>query len=217
MGIRFPNESDEYRKSRDELLRAERELRDHVERVAAQRRSLPLGGKVREDYVFHDRERPWRLSELFETKKTLLVYSYMFGPKMERPCPSCTSLIDGYDATVPHLTQRIAFAVVATSPIARIEEFARARGWKNVHLLSCAGTSYARDYHAEDEKGGQQPMMNTFVKRDGAVHHTWGSELLYARAPGQDPRHVDLVWPLWNLMDFTPEGRGDFYPSLAYR
>jgi predicted dithiol-disulfide oxidoreductase (DUF899 family) len=62
------------------------------------------------------------------------------------------------------------------------------------------------------------PMLNVFVKRDGIVRHFWGSELMNAPAdPGQNERHVDSIWPLWNLLDVTPEGRGkDWQPSLSY-
>src|SRR5438132_971525 len=117
---RFPNESKEYRKARERLLEAERELRDQVEEVAALRRKLPLGGELKEDYVFKEAAgdktaHGVRLSELFESgKDSLLIYL-------------------------------------------------------------CGGK------------------------------------------PGQDGRHVDIVWPLWNLLDLTPEGRGaNWYPKLRY-
>jgi len=62
------------------------------------------------------------------------------------------------------------------------------------------------------------PMLNVFVKNGGMLRHFFGTELLYAREEkGQNARHVDLIWPLWNLLDFTPEGRGaDWYPKLSY-
>jgi predicted dithiol-disulfide oxidoreductase (DUF899 family) len=97
-------------------------------------------------------------------------------------------------------------------------EFARGRGWTNLRLLSSAGTTYNRDYHGEDEKGAQMPMMNVFVRKDGKLRHFYGSELLYApEEKGQNARHNDLMWPLWNVLDLTPEGRGsDWYPKIAY-
>ena len=216
---RFPGESSEYRSARDTLLGHEMELRAHIEAVAAERRNLPLGGRVKEDYVFEGAEGPVRLSELFaDRKNTLLVYSYMFGPQMAAPCVSCTSILDALDGEAPHVVQRVNFAVVAKSPIARILEFTRARGWHNLRLLSSAGNTYNADYHGETPQGAQQPMMNVFVRRDGAIHHTYGTELLFAPSePGQDGRHVDLIWPLWNLFDLTPEGRGtQWYPRLKY-
>jgi predicted dithiol-disulfide oxidoreductase (DUF899 family) len=218
--LRFPNESPEYRAARAELLKSEVELSAALERVAAQRRALPMGGKVSTDYVFEElvdgAPRKVRLSELFPAgKDTLFLYSYMFGPKMEAPCPSCTSILDALDSQAHHLAQRIGVAVVAKSPIQRVVEFARGRGWKRLRLFSAHGTTYQRDYFAENESETQSPMANVFVKRSDGVHHFWGTELLYVPREG-DPRHVDLLWPMWNVLDLTPGGRGDDGPRLTY-
>jgi len=176
--VRFPGEGAPYRAARDELLRAEVELR-------------------------HD---------------TLVLYSFMYGPAMKQPCPSCTSILDGLDGAAPHVVQRVGLAAVAKSPIERIRRFARERGWRNLRLVSSAGNTYNRDYHAETGEGNQIPALNVFVRSDGRIHHFYNTELLYAPSePGQDGRHVDLIWPLWNLFDLTPEGRGsDWNPRLAY-
>jgi predicted dithiol-disulfide oxidoreductase (DUF899 family) len=226
--IRFPGESDGYRTARQKLLAAEIDLRRRVEAVATLRRRLPLGGAVTHDYVFEEggkdpsdttTRRSVRLSQLFAPgKEALILYSYMYGPKMKAPCPMCTAMLDGLDGQAPHVRQRASFAVVARSPLPRIRKLAKGRGWRNLRLLSSAGDSYHRDYHGEDERGGQNPMMNVFVKRRGKVHHFWGSELLFsAPRDGLDTRHVDLFWPMWHLLDLTPDGRGaSFYPSLRY-
>jgi predicted dithiol-disulfide oxidoreductase (DUF899 family) len=60
--------------------------------------------------------------------------------------------------------------------------------------------------------------LNVFVKRDGKVYHAYGAEMqLASRKQGSDPCHVDMIWPLWNLFDYTPEGRGsEWYPKLKY-
>jgi len=218
--IRFPGESKEYRAARNELLQAEVALRRQIEQVAALRRRLPTGGAVAQDYAFEEGEgaRPVRLSELFEGgKDSLIIYSFMYGPKMERPCPMCTSILDGLDGAAAHATQRTNLVVAAKSPIARILSFARERGWRNLRLLSSGQTQYNRDYHAED--GDEQlPAVNVFQRVGGRVHHFYGAELLYVPSePNQNFRHVDLLWPLWGLLDLTPEGRGsDWYPKLSY-
>src|SRR5262245_19445817 len=113
---------------------------------------------------------------------------------------------------------RVSFVVVAKSPIQRIRRFARERGWNNLRLLSSASNSYNRDYHGEREEGSQWPMLNVFVNREDRIHHFYGTELIFApREPGQDGRHVDLIWLLWNLFDLVPEGRGtNWYPKLRY-
>ena len=228
--VRFPGESDQYRRARDELLKAEIDLRRQIEVVAAQRRRLPLGGLVPRDYTFEEWDagtnaaRPVRLSELFEEgKDTLFLYSHMFIPgKAELPledgCPLCTSIIDAIDGEVPHITQQINFAVVAKAPIERFRAHAQSRGWRHVRLLSSAHNTYNRDYQAEAPDGAQFAMATVFARRDGKIHHLWSSELfLVPSEPGQDPRHVDFMWPLWSVLDRTPEGRGtDGWPELDY-
>jgi predicted dithiol-disulfide oxidoreductase (DUF899 family) len=222
--VRFPNETDKYRTARDALLREEITLRRHTEAVAEQRRSLPLGGEVPIDYTFDEGgSRTVRLSELFEDRKdTLLLYNFMFIPgeaglPLEGACPSCTSIIDAVDGEAPHISQRMNLAVVAKAPIERFEAHARTRGWRNVRLLSSANTTYNADYHGEGERG-QNPIATIFVRRDGKLHHFWSSELFFAPTEaGMHPRHVDFIWPLWAVLDLTPEGRGtDWGPELSY-
>lgn len=226
--IRFPGETEAYRKARNELLKAEMDLRREIESVAALRRKLPLGGPVKEDYIFEEgppglvdspEARKTRMSELFQPgKDTLAIYSYMFGPKMPSPCVSCTSIMDGLNGASPHVNQRINFVAVAKSPLERIRQVACERGWNHLRLLSSANNTYNTDYHGENDQGDQRPSLNIFVRRDGKIHHFYNTELLFApQEPGQDGRHVDMIWPIWNMFDFTPEGRGkDWYPRLKY-
>jgi len=215
--MNFPNETRPYRAARDKLLHAEIELRKQVEAVAAQRRKLPPGGEVPEDYVFDGQDGKVKLSELFRNGDTLVAYSFMYGPKMAKACPMCTSMLDSLNGSAQHIAQRADLVVIAKSPFERIAEFASGRGWSRLRLLSSEHNTYNRDYHGEDAKGAQWPMLNVFV-RDNRIRHFYGSELLSApMEKGQDPRHVDAIWPLWNLLDLTPEGRGkDWYPKLQY-
>ena len=160
-----------------------------------------------------------KLSELFHPgKDTLIIYSFMYGPNMAKACPMCTCVLDSLDGNAPHAAQRTNLVVVAKSRIERIREFGRGRGWRNLRLLSSAGNSYNRDYRGETAEGAQLPSLNVFVKRGDKIHHIYNTELMFApRTKGQDARHVDAIWPLWNLLDFTPEGRGaDWYPKLEY-
>jgi len=116
--IHFPNESDAYRKARNRLLNSEIELRAHIERVAEERRRLPKGGELKEDYVFEEKvdgkARRVKLSELFKNDDdALFIYSYMYSDDMEAACPMCTSILDGLEGQVSHLEQNISTAVVA--------------------------------------------------------------------------------------------------------
>lgn len=213
---RFPNESDTYRKARNELLVEEIELRRHIERVAEQRRKLPLGGEVTSDYVFIGEKGPVHFANLFGDKDTLVIYSYMFGPQRERPCPMCTSILASVDHKVPDLRQRIAFAVTARSPINRLVAFKKERGWLHLPLYSDTDGAYTRAYvNVEDD---DEHAYTVFTRRDGKIYHFWSSELYRISSdPNQDPRGAPDIDPLWNILDTTPEGRGaDWYPSLTY-
>lgn len=238
---RFPGESGEYRLARNRLLEAEVELRRAIERVAAQRRALPPGGAVPEDYVFEEAvpgDGEVRFSELLAPgKDTLVIYSFMFPrwpgdtrpgpatgetarlPLAETPCPSCTSILDSLDGAAPHLGHKIGLAVVAKSDPARIRTFAHDRGWRHLRLLSSRNNSYNRDYQAQTPEGEQVPLVNVFARDRDGFRHRWASELLFApRGEGEEARHVDLIWPIWNLLDMTPDGRGDEpnFPAMQY-
>jgi predicted dithiol-disulfide oxidoreductase (DUF899 family) len=242
MSIAFPGESAEYRAARDRLLEQEIELRRATEAVAAARRELPPGGVVPEDYVFQGKGEDGspvdvRLSEMFAPRTdSLAIYSFMFprdpgderpGPEVgetallpleEGPCPSCTALLDQLEGAAEHVAPHINFAVAAKAPLPRILAFAEERGWRRLRLLSSAGNTYNRDYLAEAADGSQTPMLNVFHRHGATIRHFWSSELFYAPTePGQDPRHVGTLEPVWNLFDLTPVGRGtDWDEQLSY-
>jgi predicted dithiol-disulfide oxidoreductase (DUF899 family) len=242
MSMTFPGESAEYRAARDRLLQREIELRRTMERVAEARRELPPGAVVPEDYVFQGAGADGapadvRLSELFAPgKDSLVIYNFMFprhsgddrpGPRNgqtallpleEGPCPSCTAMLDQLDGAAEHVSQQVNLAVVAKSPLPRILTFAEERGWRRLRLLSSAGSNFKRDYHGETAEGDQMPMLNVFHRDGDVIRHFWSTELLYAPTdPGQDPRHVGTLEPLWNLFDLTPEGRPpDWEEQLMY-
>jgi predicted dithiol-disulfide oxidoreductase (DUF899 family) len=126
-------------------------------------------------------------------------------------------MLDGLDGQAPHIAQQAAVAVAARSPIGRIRAFAGARGWRNLRLISSAGNSYNADYFGEDATGWQWPVLNVFSRHGGEIRHAWASELVFLPSdPGQNQRHIDLIWPVWNALDCTPEGRGDGNLKLAY-
>ncbi len=210
----FPNESAAYRTARNALLAQEIELRRHIERVAAQRRALPPGGKIPENYELIGETGAVHFSDIFGDKQTLLVYSYMFGPQRQRPCPVCTSMLSSWDGAARNLRHRAALAVVARSPIERLIAFKKERGWQNLHLYSDMAGNYTRTYVSAED--ADIPALNVFTRRDGTVRHFWSGEMGPGTAdPGQDPRGAPDIDPLWTILDLTPEGRGaDFYPKL---
>jgi predicted dithiol-disulfide oxidoreductase (DUF899 family) len=240
-GIQFPGESPDYRLARNRLLEAEIELRRSIERVAAQRRALPAGGRVPEDYIFEEVAEGGghvRFSELFRPgTDTLVIYSFMFPrysgdtrpgpaagdtarlPVAETPCPSCTSILDSLDGAAPHLAHEANLVVAAKSDPTRIRNFARDRSWRNLRLLSSRNNTYNRDYHAEAPDGEQAPILNVFTRDGDGFRHRWATELMFApRDEGEDPRHVDSIWPIWHVLDMTPGGRGEDqdFPAMQY-
>jgi predicted dithiol-disulfide oxidoreductase (DUF899 family) len=213
-GVSFPNESSEYRAARNALLAEEIELRRHIERVAAQRRALPAGGLVPENYKLESETGPVQFSDLFGAKQALVVYSFMFGPQRQRPCPVCTSLLSSWDGAARNAQERVELAVVARSPIGRLVEFKKERGWRNLRLYSDLDGNYTRSYVSAED--ADAPALNVFTRRDGTIRHFWGGEMGGATAdPGQDPRGAPDIDPLWTILDLIPEGRGtDWYPKL---
>jgi predicted dithiol-disulfide oxidoreductase (DUF899 family) len=214
---RIANESAEYRAARTALLAEEIELRRHIERVAAQRRALPQGAPVKGDYRFQGEDGPTDFAGLFGDKQTLVVYSYMFGPQRERPCPMCTNLLGAWEGNAADIAQKVSLAVVARSLIARLLSWKEERGWRNLRLYSDLNGAYSRDVFAIAKAGSDEPALNVFTRRDGTIRHFWSDELSGTSDPGQDPRGAPDPAPLWMVLDLTPEGRDPhWYPKLEY-
>ena len=218
------NESAAYRAARAELLQAEVALRDQREKVAALRRQLPLDTEV-EDYLFHEGPRDLsedgpiaevHLSELFDKPdQPLVVYQFMYGVAQENPCTSCTMWTEGLDGVAHHLAQQVNLAVIAAADIGDWRAWGRERGWRRVRLVSSAGTSFKEDFKLQDEDGDQYPGVSVFVKKpDGALAHFYTASAILGK---DEYRGIDLLSPVWNLLDLTPNGRQeDWYPDTKY-
>ena len=212
----YPNESAQYRAARNELLVEEIELRRRLEQVASRRRALPPGGELPQDFEFASEEGRIRFSSLFGDKHTLMVYSMMYGPQREKPCPMCTSFLTSWNGTARNLRERVAIAVTARSPIERLIGYKNDRGFTNLPFLSDGSGDYTRSYvNLED---ADVPGFSVFSRRDGSIRHFYSGEMSGAMAdPGQDPRGGPDLDPLWLMLDLTPEGRGTtWYPKLDY-
>jgi predicted dithiol-disulfide oxidoreductase (DUF899 family) len=212
----LPNESAAYRQARNALLAEEIELRRHLERVAQMRRELPPGGAVAKQYRFEGEAGPVSLADLFGDKDTLIIYNFMFGPARKNLCPSCTSFMATWEKKMADIEQRVAFVMMARSPIERIAEAKASRGWTHLKMFSDPSGDYTRDYVSAED--ADMPGYSVFTRKDGQIRHFWSGEMGGGMAdPGQDPRGAPDFDPLWILLDTTPEGRGtDWYPKLSY-
>lgn len=223
---RFPNESTDYRDKRNALLKREHALRLEIEAVAKQRRDLPPGGALKSDYVFEEvsftdgATESICFSDLFGDKENLIVYSYMYGPDWNTPCPSCTSVIDGLNAASRHVRQQAELVVVGKASAKQLHEIAVERHWNDLRLLSSLDNDYTRDYLSQPGSSTKalMPLINVFRRDASVIRHTWGSETLWvSNVGGAEPRHVDLIWPMWGLLDMTASGRDpEIGPRLNY-
>ncbi|WP_035849560.1 DUF899 family protein [Kitasatospora azatica] len=222
---RLPGESPQYQAAREELRLAEVELMHHQERVAAQRRALPPGPAVT-DYTFLEGPayldqgdlpvRPVQLGELFSgPERALVVYQFMYGKRQRNPCPMCTLWLDGFNGIAHHLQRNADLAVVAAADPEPLRAHARRRGWERLRLLSCGANTFKYDFGSEDEQGNQESTVSVFTRdADGTIRHRYSARPRMAE--DIDQRGIDLLSPVWNLLDLTPQGRGDWYPSLDY-
>jgi predicted dithiol-disulfide oxidoreductase (DUF899 family) len=164
-----PNESAAYRAARNDLLREEIELRRHVERVASQRRALPPGGEIPQDFEFVSESGPVQLSSLFGGKQTLMIYSMMYGPQRKAPCPMCNSFLSSWNGTAVNLRQRVAVAVTGRSPIERLIDYKNQRGFTNLPFFSDSSGEYTRTYVNADD--ADVTGFSVFGRRDGIIRH----------------------------------------------
>ncbi|TMD96776.1 MAG: DUF899 domain-containing protein [Chloroflexi bacterium] len=223
--MELSGESTEYREQREALRIAELELMRQSERVAEMRRGLPRGPVV-EDYVFLEGPedldagdtpvRSVRLSELFTAPgRSLVVYHLMLGKRQTSPCPMCTMWIDGYNAVARHVGQNADLVIAAAADPATLRAHARDRGWRDLRLLSCGDGTFKRDLGSEDADGNQDSTISVFTRdRDGAVRHFYTAHPRMADDVME--RGLDLLSPVWNILDLTPQGRGDWYAQLSY-
>jgi predicted dithiol-disulfide oxidoreductase (DUF899 family) len=222
---RLVNQSPEYLAAREDLRVAELELMRHREQVAELRRTLPEGPVV-EDYVFEEGPaaldagdapvRTVRMSELFGAPdRALVVYHFMYGKAQTSPCPMCTMWIDGFNGVARHLKQNIDFVVAAAADPPTLRAHARARGWRDLRLLSCGDNTFKYDLGSEDEDGTQDSTVSVFTRdADGTLRHTY--TVRPRMADDVEQRGIDLLCPTWHFLDLTPSGRDDWFAELEY-
>jgi len=219
------NESADYLAKRDTLRLAEIELMRQRERVAELRRQLPKGAVV-SDYVFEEGPaqleegdspvRPVRLSELFTgPNRSLVLYHFMYGKRNTKPCPMCTMFIDGWNGVAHHLAQNVDIAIVAAADPVALRAHGRSRGWDRLRLLSCGANTFKYDLGSEDRDGNQDSTVSVFTRdSDGTLRHFYSAHP--SMADDVRERGIDLLSPVYHVLDLTPQGRGDWYAELGY-
>lgn len=217
------NESAAYIAEREKLRLAEIELMSQQERVSAMRRKLPEGPEV-QDYEFiegstclddGDTARTVRMSELFTLPdRALIIYHFMYGKKNVKPCPMCTAMIDSLNGIAHHLAQNINLAIAAAADLPQLRGHARARGWDKLRLLNCGDNTFKFDLGSENREGQQDSEISVFTLKGGKIRHSYSAHPRMSKEVKE--RGLDLINPIWNVLDLTPQGRGDWYASLDY-
>jgi predicted dithiol-disulfide oxidoreductase (DUF899 family) len=219
------NESTEYLAKREELRLAEIDLMRQHERVAALRRELPQGAPV-EDYLFQEGPanlasgdesiHPVHLRDLFTgPNRSVVIYHFMFGKAQNNPCPMCTMTIDALNGVGHHLAQNADVAIVAAAEPGPLRAHARKQGWNDLRLLSCGENTFKYDLGSEDREGQQDSAVSVFTKdKEGVIRHFYTAHPRMAEDIKE--RGVDLLCPVYNVLDLTPQGRGDWYASFKY-
>ena len=207
----------EWTAARRQLLEMEKEFTRLRDDLSRQRRELPWV-RVDKDYAFDSEAGRVTLADLFDGRRQLLVYHFMFGPDWEGGCKSCSFWADHFGSSLPHLAARdVSLVAVSRAPLAKLQAQARRLGW-TFKWVSSAGSDFNYDYavsfapealaagevqyNYEPRKTSMSdlPGISAFYKEDdGSVYHTYSS---YARG-------LDMLNTTYQLLDIVPKGRDE--------
>jgi predicted dithiol-disulfide oxidoreductase (DUF899 family) len=184
----------EWRSQRQTLLEQEKELTRQLDRVNAARRRLPMV-RLDKPYTFEAPSGKATLLDLFEGRRQLIVYHFMFDPGWEKGCPGCTGYVDAL-GDLSMLGQRnTSFAIISRAPLAKLEAYRKAKGWK-WPWYSSFGSDFNYDFHATGDKG-EAHGLSVFFRLDDDLFHTYSA---YQRG-------TESLTDAYALLDRTPYGR----------
>jgi len=206
--------------ARKALLAKEKAATQARDALSAERRRLPMV-LVEKPYVFDGPIGRVSLRELFGDHRQLIVYHFMFDPKWEEGCKSCSHFMDNSQGSVVHLAARdTAFVAVSRAPLAEIDAFKLRMGW-TFPWVSSFESDFNYDFHVtlDPDRGsveynfakasdlvqarklwsdrGELPGLSVFLREEDAVFHTYST---YQRG-------LDLPLNTYNFLDLTPLGR----------
>jgi predicted dithiol-disulfide oxidoreductase (DUF899 family) len=213
--------SADYIAARRALVDAEMALRDQVEEVARLRRSLPRGAAIGDyaltegplDLQSHEPVTTVSVRDLFGDHQSLVVYHLMFHPDDDQACAMCSMWVDGLHGVSDHITRRTALAVIGKAPLDKLRRWARHRGWNGLRIVSSDGTTFNTDLDVEGATGGQWPAVSVFARDGDEVRHVITQTADY---PNGTNRGIDMISPVWHVLDLVPEGRGEWMPDNDY-
>jgi predicted dithiol-disulfide oxidoreductase (DUF899 family) len=219
--IAHPNivSQDEWLVERKKLLVHEKELTKHYDRVNAERRRLPMV-KLEKEYVFDGPNGKRSLKDLFDGRRQLIVYHFMFDPEWEDGCSGCTSYVDNLGDLSAVNARDTSFVLISRAPLAKLEAYRAKKGW-NVPWYSSFDSDFNYDFHVtHDEKvapieynyqskaelearrgagnvKGEDHGLSVFFRMGDEIYHTYS---VYARG-------TEGLSDAYSLLDTTPYGR----------
>jgi len=166
--------------------------------LAAERRRLPRV-QIDKEYVFEGPNGKASLSELFENRRQLLLYHFMFAPGVHgwpaAGCPGCTMFVDQI-VHLSHLHARdTTLVLVSRAPLANIEAYRKRMGW-SVPWCSSAGTDFNRDFGLTTDTE-ERHGLSVFIRDGGKIFRTYFTSA----------RGLEAVASVWSFLDLTPLGR----------
>jgi len=192
----------EWQAARDELLVKEKEATRARDRLAAERRRLPMV-LIDKEYVFDGPNGKATLLDLFEGRRQLLLYNFMFGPNQDVGCNGCSMFVDQI-GHLAHLHARdTSFVLVSRAPIEKIEPYRRRMGW-SIPWYS----SFESDFNVDQGVSPEEPQVDAY--QDG---ESFGLSVFFRdgdrvyRTYFTSGRGVEALGSVWTFLDLTPLGR----------
>jgi len=205
---------EDWTRARKELLAKEKAFTRERDALSAARRELPMV-RIEKTYVFEEPAGKASLTDLFDGKRQLVVYHFMFDPTWDAGCKSCSLVADNFASSIVHLGARdTAFAAISRAPVAKIEPFKKRMGWTFRWLSSSssdfnydfgvsfrpedvAAKSTTYNYEQKPFPRSEAPGISVFLRDGEDVLHTYST---YGRG-------LDLLINTYNYLDLTPLGR----------
>lgn len=188
----------EWKVARENLLVKEKEAARARDALAAERRRLPMV-PIDRDYSFEGPDGRASLLDLFDKRRQLIIYHFMFAPDVHgwpsAGCPGCSMFVDNV-GHLAHLHARdTSFALVSRAPLAQIEPFKKRMGWA-VPWYSSAGSEFNVDFGVTTDEG-ETFGLSVFLRDDDSVFRTYFTSA----------RGVEALGSSWTFLDLTPLGR----------
>jgi len=196
--------------ARDALLAKEKEATRARDALAAERRKLPMV-RIDKDYVFEGPDGNATLLDLFDGRRQLLLYHFMFGPNQDAGCDGCSMFVDQIGHLAHLYARDTSFALVSRAPIAKLEAYRRRMGW-TIPWYSSFESDFNLDFGVGPEtpqegvhQDGESFGLSVFLRDGEDVYRTYFTT----------GRGIEALGSVWTFLDLTPLGRQETWEDSA--